>query len=97
MYKLIDIKKSNRAGKKWVAIFEDTESGRQKHTHFGATGYQDYTQHKDPERAAAYRKRHQKDLETKDPTRAGYLAYEILWSSPNMSRNISEYKKKYNL
>jgi hypothetical protein len=97
MYKLLDIKKSSRAGKKWVAVFEDMETGRQKQTHFGASGYQDYTQSKDPERARLYRMRHKKDLETNDPTRAGFLSYYILWSSPNMSRNISEYKKRFHL
>lgn len=97
MYKLTDIKKSTKAGKKWTAYFEDTETGRRKTTHFGASGMQDYTQHKDPERAERYRQRHKKDLRTQDPTRAGYLSYFVLWSSPDLARNIRSYKKRFNL
>jgi hypothetical protein len=97
MYKLIDVVKSTRPGKKWMAVFEDTDSGRQKRTHFGATGYEDYTQHKDPERAEHYRTRHQKDLKTGDPTRAGFLSYYLLWSSPSFNNNLRAYKKKFNM
>lgn len=97
MYKLIDIVRSTRAGKKWTAIFEDKETGRQRRTHFGATGYEDYTQHKDDERAEHYRERHRKDLKTGDPTRAGFLSYYVLWASPNLNANIRAYKKRFNL
>ena len=97
MYKLIDIKKSTKAGKKWTAYFEDTESGRTKMTHFGATGMEDYTQHKDEERRDRYRQRHQKDLQTNDPTRAGYLAYYVLWNKTSMAESIRDYKKRFHL
>lgn len=79
-----------------MAVFED-EAGHRKHTHFGATGYQDYTQHKDPERARAYRRRHAKDLLTHDPTRAGYLSFFILWGSPDFDANVRNYKKHFHL
>lgn len=97
MWRLIAIKKSTRSGKKWMAQFEDRESGRKRTTHFGAEGMLDFTQHKDPERAERYRSRHAKDLSTNDPTRAGYLSYYLLWSSPNMLRNVAAYKKKFHL
>lgn len=97
MYKLLEIKKSSKAGKKWTAYFENTDTGRTKTTHFGASGMEDFTQHKDPERAERYRQRHKKDLRTEDPTRAGYLSYFVLWSSPNMASNIRNYKKRFNL
>jgi len=58
---------------------------------------QDYTQHKDPERARLYRARHARDLRTNDPTRPGYLSYYVLWESPNMEANIRAYKKRFNL
>jgi hypothetical protein len=97
MWRLLDIVKSSKAGKKWTAHFEDKETGRQRSTHFGATGYEDFTQHKDEERAEAYRRRHKKDLETNDPTRAGFLSYYVLWQSPNLNANIRNYKKRFNL
>lgn len=96
-YKLLNIEKSDKPKKKWVAHFENTETGRTKSTHFGDTGLEDYTQHKDPERAERYRKRHAKDLRTQDPTRAGYLSMYVLWESPDLRKNIRDYKKRFNL
>ena len=100
--KLLRISKSHRAGKKLVAVF-DMGDGKTKETHFGAikpngTPYEDYTTHHDTERRARYRKRHEKDLKTNDPTRAGHLAYWILWGdSTNIAQNVSAYKKRFNL
>ena len=48
-YKLISITKSNKAGKKMMAKFKDTKTGRESTTHFGASGYDDYTIKKDKE------------------------------------------------
>jgi hypothetical protein len=44
-----------------------------------------------------YRTRHKKDLDTKDPTRAGYLAYYLLWNKETLTESIKDYKKKFNL
>jgi len=93
--KLISIAVSPRAGKKWRATFN--HDGTVFHTDFGASGYQDFTQHKEPERARLYRLRHQKDLNTNNPTKAGYLSYYILWASPNFDLNVRNYKKMFNL
>jgi hypothetical protein len=93
--KLVSIVKSPRAGKKWRATFD--HDGTIFHTDFGASGYKDYTQGADPERAVLYRLRHQKDLNTKNPTRAGYLSYYILWASPNFEANVRKYKNKFNM
>jgi len=58
----------------------------------------DYTITKDKEQRERYRTRHKKDLETKDPTRAGYLSYYILWGdNTSIRENIKNYKKKFNL
>jgi hypothetical protein len=77
--------------KKWRAIFSDGT-----HTDFGDPMYEDYTQHKDEKRRELYKQRHKKDLETKDPRRAGLLSYNILWgSSTSLEQNIREYKKRF--
>jgi hypothetical protein len=95
--KLIDIKKSDREKKKYMAIFED-ENGKRKTTHFGLKGADDFTLTGDKESRKRYRERHKKDLETKDPTRAGYLSYFILWGdSTSLNKNIADYKKRFNL
>lgn len=97
MPKLLDVTKSDKPDKKWQAIFR-TDNGRFKTTHFGAKGMDDYTQHHDKERRERYRQRHKKDLETNDPTRAGYLSYHLLWGdSTSFSQNLTDYKKRFAL
>lgn len=98
--RLISIIKSPRPGKKWRANFEHDGHGAEKtqfHTDFGASGYQDLTQHGDPERARRYRIRHKKDLETNNPTKAGFLSYYILWATPDFKANVAAYKNKFHL
>lgn len=94
MTKLISIRESPKEGKKLVAEFET--NGRKKHVHFGLAGADDYTLTKDKDQRERYRKRHEKDLLTNDPTRAGYLSYWILWGdSTSRAKNISDYKKRF--
>ena len=94
--RLISIRKSKREGKKYTATFEIKKGKNisRKTTHFGAKNMSDYTKHKDKERRGRYISRHKKDLNTKDPTRAGYLAMFILWNKPTLSGSILDYKKR---
>ena len=95
--KLLDVKDSTKADKKLMAIFE-SDTGRKKTTHFGAKGMDDYTITHDKQQRDRYRTRHKKDLETGDPTKAGFLSYYILWGdSTSRQTNINSYKKKFNL
>lgn len=94
--KLISISDSTKADKKLMAVFEN--NGRKKTVHFGAKGMDDYTITKSKEQRDRYRTRHAKDLTTGDPTRPGYLSYHVLWGdSTSRAKNISDYKKKFNL
>jgi hypothetical protein len=94
--KLISIGESTKSDKKLMAIFEN--NGRRKTVHFGAKGMDDYTLTKSKEQRERYRTRHAKDLTTGDPSRAGFLSYYILWGdSTSRAKNISDYKKKFNL
>jgi hypothetical protein len=78
---------------KYVAVFKN---GRK--TSFGAAGYDDYTLSKDKKQRDAYRTRHAKDLDTKDPYRAGYLSYYILWgNSTSIQANLNAYNKRFNI
>ena len=94
---LIKLSPSPNPEKKLRATFK-TDSGREKHTDFGARAMDDYTLTKSEEQRDRYRTRHQKDLRTGDPTKAGYLSYYILWG-PTTSRqeNLRLYKKRFNL
>ena len=95
-YDKVVIKKSTRPEKKYVAVFTDSSSGRKKETNFGDSSATDYLLSKDKDRRARYRSRHKRDLETKDPTRAGYLSYYLLWGdSTSLRTNVSAYKKRF--
>ena len=97
-YKLLSINKSTKKNKKLTAIFENKKTKRTKTVNFGSAGMDDFTITKDKEQRERYRKRHQKDLKTNDPTRAGYLSYYILWGdSTSRKTNIASYKKRFNL
>ena len=94
MTKSIIIKKSTKPDKKLMAVFDI--DGKKKTTHFGQRGAKDYLQTGDKERRKAYRSRHKKDLDTGDPTRAGFLSYYILWgSTTSLDKNIADYKKRF--
>ncbi len=94
--KLIKLERSERKDKKWVAIFKDDD--KEKRVQFGSRGMDDYTIKKDKEQRDRYRTRHKKDLDTNDPTRAGYLSYYLLWGdSTSLGENIKSYKKRFNL
>ena len=91
------IKKSDKPGKKYMAIFT-RDNGRTKRTYFGSAGMLDYTLTGDKERRRLYRNRHRKDLKTNDPTRAGYLSRFLLWGdSTSLRENIRNYKRRFNL
>lgn len=93
MVKLKSIKPSTRADKKLMAEFDDGTT-----THFGAKGMDDYTLTGDKDARERYRTRHRKDLATRDPRRAGFLSFYILWGdSTSRQQNIREYKSRFNL
>jgi len=95
--KLLSVKPSTKANKKYMATFEN-ENGRNKTTHFGASGMDDYLHTKDKAQRDRYRTRHAKDLQTGDPSRAGHLSYYLLWGdSTSLQTNIAAYKKRFNL
>jgi hypothetical protein len=74
--KNIIIKPSTRKEKKYMAVVDN------KTIHFGATGYSDFTLHKDPERKQRYLKRHQNDPNKIDT--AGFWARNLLWNKDTL-------------
>jgi hypothetical protein len=76
---------------KWVAQFE---SGRS--TAFGAKGMDDYTITHDKKQRERYRLRHKKDLASRNPEKAGFLSYYLLWGkSTNLNDNIKAYQQRF--
>jgi len=97
--KLLKIEKSSRLNKRLVAIFEK-DNGKLKKVHFGLKNPKKgtYIDTGDKELRKNYRTRHERDLKTKDPSRAGYLSYYLLWGdSKSLKENIKSYKKQFNL
>ena len=83
--------RANDGVHKYIAFFDN---GRR--TRFGAVGMDDYTLKGDKAQRARYRFRHKKDLATRDPYRAGYLSYYLLWGdSTSLQKNISDYNRRF--
>lgn len=94
-YALVSIKPSTKSGKKMMATFKHTKTGRTKTTHFGATGYQDFRQHRDPQRKQRYINRHRKRENWRNPMTAGALSLYILWNKPTLKASIADYKRRF--
>jgi formamidopyrimidine-DNA glycosylase len=92
MVKLISLKESTRKGKKLMAEFDDGTV-----THFGASGYSDFTKHKDEERKQRYIARHSAQESFTNPKAASTLARYVLWNKPTLSASVSDYKKRFAL
>ena len=94
----IKIVPSTAKGKKWTALIKyNDDQTKPKIVHFGAQGYTDYTLSGDKQKRSSYRARHDKEKNQKFDT-AGALSYYILWGdSKSMNKNISDFKKRYNL
>jgi len=91
MVKIVRLEQADDGKHKWIAHFDD---GRK--TRFGAVGMDDYTITKDKEQRERYRDRHRKDLETKDPHKAGYLSYYVLWGdSTSVEQNVRAFNKRF--
>jgi len=79
--------------KKWRAEFDDGT-----HTDFGQANADDYTLSGNKDARMRFRIRHKKDLQTRDPKRAGYLSYYLLWGeSTSLAENLAAYKRRFNL
>lgn len=94
---LISIRRSNKKGKKFTAVFKEDNTGNIKKVHFGAAGYEDYTIHKDKDRRARYWARHKKD-NLLDATSPGALSAIILWGpSTSIEKNIATFRNIYSV
>lgn len=90
----LQITRSNQVGKKYKAVFSN---GIQKTIHFGASGYEDYTQHHDEARKALYLARHRNSESWNNPQTAGSLSRWLLWDTKSFQNNILRFKKRFNL
>lgn len=91
MYHLYD---STRADKKFMIV---TPSGHK--VHFGATGYEDFTIHKDEERKQRYISRHQhnEDWNISGINTAGFWSRWVLWNKPTIKQSINDITNQFNV
>ena len=93
----VSIKQSSSSGKKMMAIFFDVNKKKIKTTHFGASGYEDYTGHQDLQRKMNYLGRHEKKEKWNDYMTAGSLSRWILWNKPTLTASIEDYMRRFKL
>ena len=84
------LKKSTVKGKKYDAVIDG-----KKTVSFGATGYSDFTKHKDEDRKKNYIARHKPNQDWKDHTTAGFWAKNILWNKPTIEASVRDTNKKF--
>jgi hypothetical protein len=93
--KLLSVKKSNKPGKKWNFTFKNDHTFTRS---VGNSTAENYTQHHNKTRRKRYLQRHKKNLNTKDPTRPGYISYYVLWgNSTSFEDNLAKYRKRFHL
>ncbi len=84
--------KSDKKSKKIFIITDDN-----KKVYFGATGYEDFTTHKDEERKQRYIARHKKNEDWDDINRVAFWSRFYLWeksSKKEAYENIQKILKK---
>ena len=85
------IQEINDKNKRYKAYFTDGTT-----TKFGQSNPKQGTfiDHKDKTLKRNYIKRHLKDLETNDQTRAGYLSMFLLWNKETLKESIKDYNRR---
>ena len=87
----IAIQKSHNSKKKYDAIINGSKT-----ISFGATGYQDFTIHKDKQRKQNYIKRHSNEDWTRSNVEsAAWLSRYILWEKPTLQEAVRHANTMY--
>ena len=85
------IQKSHNPKKKYDAIFNGNKT-----VSFGASGYEDYTTHKDDKRKQNYLKRHgNEDWGRSNVESAAWLSRYILWEKPTLESAVRNANNMY--
>lgn len=96
----VDIKKSSRDDKRYMAIFTDS-NGNKSTTHFGyADGNKTgstFIDHNNEDKKKAYIARHRVNENWADYKSPGALSKHILWNKPTLTASINDYKSKFKL
>ena len=93
MKTIVYLLKSSRSDKKFMVVVDG------KKVHFGASGYSDFTKHKDPERKYRYDQRH---MRNEDWTKtgmftAGFWSKWILWNKTTIAKSAKDIEKRFHI
>ena len=93
---MILLKKSTAKGKKWTVIINHGRPNRST-VHFGASGYEDYTTHKDPERKARYLARHKarENWKISGISTAGFWSRWLLWNEDSLEASKKDITRRF--
>jgi hypothetical protein len=85
-------------GKKWRVVLLN-EQGREHHVDFGATGYQDFTQHGEEVRKSLYILRHKsrEDWAKSGVFTAGFWSRWLLWNKSSIRASLNDVKSRFSL
>jgi len=91
--------RSDKPEKKFPVIIKDSKEDKGKKVYFGATGYSDYTQHKDYERMKRYTDRHRsrENWNKNGITTAGWWAKNILWNKQSLNSSIRDVQDQFKI
>ena len=93
------IEPSKVKSKKFV-VYEEFDDGTiSKRVNFGATGYEDFTMHKDSDRMDRYIMRHRsgENWSKTGIMTAGFWSRWILWNKPSMRGSINDTKDRFDI
>lgn len=93
----VKILPATQKGKKYQAIFFDSNKKKVETVAFGASGMSDFTKHKDPKRKDRYISRHEKNENWTIPNNPGSLSRWILWNKPTITASYNDYLKRFKL
>jgi hypothetical protein len=93
--KLLDIKESDKAGKKFTVVVE--HEGRRKTIHFGSAGSDDYTISGSKQKRAAYLARHMVNENWENPLTAGFWSRWLLWNKRTLEASLRDVMRRFQL
>ena len=91
----VTIIKSKKKDKKFDANIKTKDS--EKNISFGASGYSDFTKHKDEKRTDRYISRHKKNENWNKSgiDTAGFYSKHLLWNKDTFDKSFNDLKKKF--
>lgn len=81
---------------RYVGVFTK-EDGTTRRIPFGDATMDNYTIHHNPMRRANYLSRHRTREDWNKPMTAGALSRWILWNTQDLQRNVSQFRRRFNL